>query len=106
MPITAPPQNCTCLPAHAWLTPRSRIGCLVIAGALQEGPRKRQGDSGVGDGFCRKCKGTGYLLVQPEWMREQIAAASPPPFQVGGPLMTTPQKKGPLSVPGTPLLLE
>ena len=59
------------------------------------------GERGEGDGKCRKCKGTGYLLVQPQWMREQIAAASPEQFQVGGPLMTSPQKAGPLIVPGT-----
>ena len=44
--------------------------------------------------------GAGTVLVQPEWMREQIAAATPPKFEVGGMLMTSPQKKGPLRIGG------
>ena len=73
---------------------------VAPSGALQEGGRKRMGESGGGDGKCRSCKGAGTVLVQPEWMREQIAAATPPKFEVGGMLMTSPQKKGPLRIGG------
>ena len=71
-----------------------------MSGALQGGQRTRKADGGAGDGKCRKCKGTGQVRVQPEWMQQAIAASSPAKFEVPGPLMTTPQKKGPLIVPG------
>lgn len=71
---------------------------------MQTGPRKRIGENGEGNGACRKCKGSGLVLVQPEWMREQIAASSPPKFQMGGNLITSPQKFQPMRVPGQKLL--
>ena len=71
-----------------------------------EGVKKRNSETGQGDGICRKCQGTGYIFVQPQWMKDAIAASGPAPFEVPGPLLTTPYKKGPLHVPGaTPALL-
>ena len=73
----------------------------MLTGALQEGGRSRVGECGGGDGICRTCNGTGYVRVQPQWMRDAIASSTPPPYKMPGPLMTTPQKPGPLIVPGT-----
>jgi hypothetical protein len=55
------------------------------------------GENGSGDGICRQCKGTGYERVKPGCLPDPTRA---PTFEVPGPLMTTPQKKGPLIVPG------
>ena len=70
------------------------------AGSMQGGLRGRMGEHAPGDGVCRRCKGRGTVRVPPDWLAAHIAAHSPSKFEVPGPLMTSPQKAGPLVVPG------
>ena len=70
---------------------------VAPSSAMCEGTVGRVSCNGAGNGRCRTCKGTGKVLVQPEWMRQQIDAATPK-FEVAGGLVTSPQKAGPLRV--------
>ena len=84
---------------------RGIITSVAPTSSLQVGQTKKKtgqwGEAAPGDGVCRRCKGSGRVSVQPEWMRETIAANSPAKYAVPGPIMTSPYKPGPLRVPGT-----
>ena len=67
---------------------RGPLNSVSPSGSMMSSQKSKFAETSKGDGICRKCTGTGKLMVPPDWAKPKPSGD----VFSGGPLMTSPQK--------------